>query len=252
MNTTENHLQPELIKILDNSRNSPALSNDFYTAWMQKPLEPFAVELFAANYLARTKHTSSMVALSLLSTDDVEAKTEISKNLFSELGHGNPQKSHINLLNTYLSDLLSRLHRREYSINELRKIQILPGTVEFTKEQRELYQPGPTPHDRCRVLGAHLTQEWIAYTMLTQLYEGARNYMHLYKNQDEFHEYCEYFHAHIGESEKSHREQALFAASRECQTESDRQAMLNSCLRFLDITAKFWEGLATAMRTHTI
>jgi hypothetical protein len=104
--------------------------------------------------------------------------------------------------------------------------------------------------DRCRVLGAHLAQEWIAYPMLVQLYEGARNYQYLYQDRDEFHEECEYFYTHIGESEKSHREQALFAAGRACQSSSDHDAMLDSARAFLEITANFWDGLALAMQSR--
>jgi hypothetical protein len=214
------------------------------------PLEPSEVEVFAANYFARTRHASAMVAYTLLALDDVEAKTEISKNLFSEFGNGNPQKAHINLLSDYLLDLLGRLHGRRYSVEEFNSLPILPTTTEFTQRQHSLYQPGPYSKDRCRVFGAHLAQEWIAYTMLVQLYEGARNYQHLYHGRDEFHEACEYFYTHIGESEKSHREQALFAAGRACQHSSDHDAMLASARAFLKITANFWDGVAIAMQSR--
>jgi hypothetical protein len=70
-----------------------ALDNAFYRRWLADPLPLADVEVFARNYLARTSQTSRMVALSFLGTDDLNAQVEIVKNLYSEMGYGNPGKS---------------------------------------------------------------------------------------------------------------------------------------------------------------
>ena len=112
-------------------------------------------------------------------------------------------------------DLLSRLANRTYTQDELGAGQILPSTHVFIEEQDALYAPDGLGRPSSYVLGALLAQEWLAYSMLTRLYEGARNYQHLYTNNDEFHERCEYFYIHIGDAEKEHK---MAAAKTECNT----------------------------------
>ena len=95
----------------------------------ERALDYNAVAVFARNYLARTVNTSTMVALSLLSTDDVRAKTEIAKNLFSEFGYGNPDKAHISLLRHFLTSLLSRLRGAPVDLAMLDRAPLLPPTT---------------------------------------------------------------------------------------------------------------------------
>ncbi len=83
--------------------------------------------------------------------------------------------------------------------------------------------------------------------MLTRLYEGARNYQNLYSNNDEFHEWCEYFYIHIGEAEKEHKVQSLIAAALECSNEADLAELTIGFKRFLDITENYWNGIARAI-----
>jgi hypothetical protein len=88
-----------------------ALSNEFYTRWIDGPLTYAEVRVFAEQYLARTVNTAVMVALSVLHTADLRARVECVKNLYSEYGNGDPNKAHLVLLETFLSDFLTRLVR---------------------------------------------------------------------------------------------------------------------------------------------
>ena len=221
----------------------PALDNAFYTIWMQQPLSSDAVQIFACNYLARTSRTATMVALTILGVENIEVRSRIVDNLFSEYGCGKPERSHIRLLEKYLIDLLSRVANRAFSPTDLLQIPPLRSTVQFIEKQRELY----SSNSPCRVLGAHLAQEWIAYSMLAKLYEGARQYISHYRSIEDFHAHCEYFHVHIGETEKAHRREAILAAHEMCKTEQDWIDLAFSINCFLDITAGFWNGLADAL-----
>ncbi|WP_437839230.1 iron-containing redox enzyme family protein [Sorangium sp. So ce1153] len=220
-----------------------ALRNDFYSAWMSAMLDLERVEIFARNYMVRTTNTSTMVALSFLGTRDLAARVEIVKNLHSEFGYGNPKKAHIVLLEKFLTQLLSRLAGRDYQLAELERLPILPTTSRFVAEQRRLYTD---PSERI-VLGTLLAQEWLAYSMLTRLYEGARNYRHLFRTLDEFHENCEYFYVHIGEAEKDHKEQAVISANQVCRSDADLAELKSGFERFLEITADFWRGIHEEM-----
>jgi hypothetical protein len=92
---------------------------------MAGPLSYPEVEVFAGEYLARTKNTSIMVALSVLHTEDLAARTECVKNLYSEYGNGDPAKAHLVLLEGFLADLLSRLRGVAVPIEHLRARQPL-------------------------------------------------------------------------------------------------------------------------------
>ncbi|MEB0044802.1 MULTISPECIES: iron-containing redox enzyme family protein [unclassified Pseudomonas] len=240
-------IQRKIQSLAESVFTHKALDNAFYQRWMGGSLCLADVEVFARNYLARTTQTSRMVALSFLSTDDLDAQIEIVKNLYSEMGYGNPEKAHLALLENYLIDLLSRLADRPYSMDELMALPVLESSQTFSREQLSLYTDGGHNNNPRHVLGTLLAQEWLAYSMLTRLYEGARNYKHLYANNDDFHEHCEYFYIHIGDAEKEHKVQAVKAATHECATDQHIEEVSVSFNRFLLITERYWNGIAHAM-----
>ena len=184
-----------------------------------------------------------MVAVTIIGIPDVDVQSRVAENLYSEFGCGRAERSHIRLLGDFLIDLLSRLAGRVFTLRELLQLPVLPSTSDFSAAQRALY----TADRPCCVLGAHLAQEWLAYSMLAKLYEGARRYRGLYPSIEAFHAHCEYFHAHIGETEKSHRHEAAQAARSVCKTEHDWAELALAVDRFLEITASFWKGLASAL-----
>ena len=240
-------IQRKIQSLAESVFNHNALNNEFYQRWMGGPLSLGDVEVFARNYLARTTQTSRMVALSFMGTDDLHAHVEIVKHLYSEMGYGNPEKAHLALLENYLIDLLSRLADRPYSMDELTSLPVLESTRTFSREQLSLYTDGGRNNNPRHVLGTLLAQEWLAYSMLTRLYEGARNYQHLYANNDDFHEHCEYFYIHIGDAEKEHKIQAVKAATLECTSDQHVEEVSVSFNRFLIITEQYWNGIAHAM-----
>ncbi|WP_026145447.1 iron-containing redox enzyme family protein [Pseudomonas asplenii] len=225
----------------------PALNNDFYERWMGSALGIHDLEIFARNYWSRTFNTATMVARSLIHASHLSAKVEIAKNLFSEFGYGHMDKAHIVLLQNFLLDLLSRANGRAYSMADLEKVPVLATTEHFIQAQLGLYQGEGQPGGSLRVLGALLAQEWLAYSMLTRLYEGARNYKFLYACDDDFHEHCEYFYVHIADAEKDHKEQAIKAAALECETPEDFEYLSTAFSSFLHITELYWRGIARAM-----
>ncbi|SBW28438.1 protein of unknown function DUF6 transmembrane [Candidatus Protofrankia californiensis] len=221
-----------------------ALDNEFYTRWIGGPLSYLEVRVFVEQYLARTVNTSVMVALSVLNTADLNARVECVKNLYSEYGNGNPEKAHLVLLESFLSDLLTRLKGASVPIEDIRAAPPLPTTTAFSTGQRELF----TSDDQRVVQGALLAQEHLAYSMLTRLYEGVRNYKSVYDSDDEFHEACEYFYIHIGEAEKDHKAEAVISTAAVCGNEGDLKAVTEGFTRFLDLTVDYWQGVADEMR----
>ncbi|MER5775518.1 iron-containing redox enzyme family protein [Streptomyces sp. NPDC002039] len=242
----ESGIDQQIHSLAASVHESAALNNEFYTRWMAGPLSYPEVSVFAAQYLARTVNTSVMVALSVINTEDLNARIECVKNLYSEYGNGDPSKAHLVLLESFLSDLLSRFKGTPVSVEEVRKAAAaaLPTTTAFSKGQRELF----TSEDQRVVQGALLAQEHLAYSMLTRLYEGVRNYKSVYDTDDDFHEACEYFYIYIGEAEKDHKAQAVISAAAVCRGEEDLKAVREGFDGFISLTTDYWQGVANEMR----
>ncbi|MFF4954949.1 iron-containing redox enzyme family protein [Streptomyces chattanoogensis] len=244
---TQEHARTSIEKSVENLaasvHKSEALTNDFYDRWMGGPLSFAEVSVFAEQYLARTVNTSVMVALSVLNTEDLDARVECVKNLYSEYGNGDPSKAHLVLLESFLADLLTRLKGEEVTAAEVRAVPALPTTTAFSSGQRALFESD----DQRTVQGALLAQENLAYSMLTRLYEGVRNYKSVYATDDEFHEACEYFYVHIGEAEKDHKIQAAISAAAVCRDEDDLAVVTEGFTRFVNLTAEYWRGVAAEM-----
>lgn len=224
--------------------DSPALCNEFYERWTSEPQSYPKVRVFAEQYLARTVNTSVMVALSVLNTDDLLARVECVKNLYSEYGNGDATKAHLVLLEGFLADLLSRMSGQRVTAEQLHPRHPLASTVEFSTGQRELF----TSTDQRVVQGALLAQEWLAYSMLVRLYEGVRHYKPCYASEEEFHEACEYFYVHIGEAEKEHKILAVRSAAQICSDDDDLDMVARGFHGFLGLTAGYWAGVAAEMR----
>lgn len=243
----ELHATPNRSQIADMVSALPrtaALDNEFYSRWTTDALPYPQLAVFAREYLARTKNTSVMVALSVLHTEDLDARVECVKNLFSEYGNGRADKAHLVLLESFLLDLLCRVSGQTIAIGDIRNVTPLPTTQAFSKGQREVF----TSADQRVVHGALLAQEHLAYSMLTRLYEGVRNYKRFYDTDDEFHQACEYFYIHIGEAEKQHKAEAVISAVAVCPTPPDLDIMTGAFNRFVELTGQYWHGVAAEMR----
>jgi pyrroloquinoline quinone (PQQ) biosynthesis protein C len=225
--------------------SNPALSNRFYTMWMAGPLRIEGLEVFVRNYGAFVKAFPDALTALILETQDTDAKLEHVKTLYSEMGYGNPEKLHSVLFDNFFNELShkmgydSRLDRSRLE----KEVPLLPTTSEFIAKEQELYS---SKNPRIGV-GAQLAQEWQAYTMLRQLYDGARNYLSLWSNPDEFHEACEYFYVHIGAAEKEHKEESINAAVRYSNSDSDFREINQGYNGLLGIFADFWDGVYNAI-----
>ncbi|MEV6353162.1 iron-containing redox enzyme family protein [Streptomyces hydrogenans] len=240
---TRTSIEQSVEKLAASVHSSEALNNEFYARWMGGPLTYPEVRVFAEQYLARTVNTSVMVALSVLNTSDLNARVECVKNLYSEYGNGDASKAHLVLLEGFLGDLLTRIKGSPVSAEEVRDAPALATTQAFSSGQRALFES----EDQRVVQGALLAQEHLAYSMLTRLYEGVRNYKGVYETDDDFHEACEYFYVHIGEAEKDHKAQAVISAAAVCADEDDLAVVTEGFTGFVTLTAEYWRGVASEM-----
>jgi pyrroloquinoline quinone (PQQ) biosynthesis protein C len=203
-----------------------------------------ALEIFARNYGAWVKAFPDALAVLVTTTDDLEAKTEYVKTLHSEMGYGDSTKVHWVLLDSFFAQLAGKLgfdSRLERGRLEER-LTLLNTTLELVEGERELYS---RPDE---AFGAQLALEWQAYTMLRQLYEGARCYLPLWSNADEFHEVCEYFYVHIGAAEKDHKRESLNAVMRYAGDDERLNCIVRGYSRHLEMVATFWQGLHASIQ----
>ncbi|HKN83272.1 MAG TPA: iron-containing redox enzyme family protein [Pyrinomonadaceae bacterium] len=238
-----------LEQLLHEITRDPALENDFYRRWMSGSFSIEELELFARNYAAWVKSFPDALATLVNATDDLEAKGEYVKTLYSEMGYGNPHKAHSVLLDQFFAELARKLGERGRLDRDRleREIDMLPSTRDLIDGEQQLYG------DAHMSFGAQLALEWQAYTMLRKLYDGARNYLPLWSNPDEFHEACEYFYTHIGAAEKDHKEESLNAVQRYARDEESLASIVEGYHRHLKLISNFWLGLynaVTALPSH--
>lgn len=232
-----------LEKLLGEITSQPALENDFYRKWMAESFGIEELEVFARNYGAWVKSFPDSIAILVTATHDIDAKSEYVKTLYSEMGYGNPTKAHSVLLTLFFNELSNKLGANGRLDPERleREFEMLPTTRGLIDGEQELYG------DEEMSFGAQLALEWQAYTMLRKLYDGARNYLPLWSNPDEFHEACEYFYTHIGAAEKDHKEESLNAVRRYAKDEQSLARIIDGYHKHLNLIAEFWLGLYDAV-----
>lgn len=220
----------------------PALRNDFYRLWMAQALPVTDVELVCRNFFERVRRTPDRIALAFLNMNDVRARAETVENLSDEMGRGDPDKAHSVILRGFFETLLSRLHGRPVSLDEV-DAPILPSTIRLIEGGEKVFS-SPYPQEVC---GALLAQEWHAYPQLVYLYEGVRNYRG-YFELEEFHENCEYFYLHIGATEKQHKIHSLSTAALMCRSEADLEHLRRGFNTYLGLLADNWAEIHEKIR----
>src|SRR5690349_13934383 len=99
----------DLEALLTDITNHSALNNEFYREWMTRKLTIDELAVFARNYGEWVKSFPDALAILLVTTDDIDAKTEYVKTLYSEMGYGNPTKVHSVLLNDFFKELVRKM-----------------------------------------------------------------------------------------------------------------------------------------------
>ncbi len=229
----------DLEQMVLNITRHRALDNSFYGMWTESTVPIEGLEVFARNYGAWVRSFPDSLAVLITHTDDLEAKGEYVKTLYSEMGYGKSEKAHSVLLDNFLSELAAQLgHEGRLSRSRLEKeIELLPATRKLIEGEHELYK------SHLLSVGAQLALEWQAFTMLRKVYDGARNYISLWDDPDAFHEACEYFYVHIGEAEKEHKVESLTAAKRYALDDDSLGQIVDGYERHLSLIGDFWEGI---------
>lgn len=230
----------ELKKLTESIHQSVAVENKFFNKWLANQLSIEELAVFVRNYWEWTYCFPEALAGLLSKTKDVKARVEYAKILFSEIGNGQINKVHSVLFEEFCNQLSEKLGHPGYlEIKRLQQnVRLLKTTQDLTTWQKETYL------NTDMAAGAQLALEWQAYTMIRQLYEGARNYMYLWDNPDEFYEACEFFYVHIGAAEKDHKEESILAAQQLIDNGADLEKIKAGFSQNLHLIGGFWNGIA--------
>jgi len=220
-----------------------ALNNAFFDIWMSRRLSIDNVAVFARNYGEFNRSFPEVLSIMVSSTQNIAARTEYAKTLYSEMGYGDFSKVHSNLFDDFIASLGEQFGQRRKLLwpTLAQELPLLPSTTDLIEGQKRLYGG-----DEATGSGAQLALEWQAYTMQCQLYEGSRNYMGLWPSKDAFHESCEFFYAHIGAVEKEHKEESISAAVQFDVDEQSRERLIAGFNEQNRLFANFWNGIAAA------
>lgn len=241
-------LMKELINLIDLIPTHKALDNNFYSKWVAQPLPIEDIAIFALNYWEFSWRFPETLARLISNTQVIHARVEYTKILFSELGYGKAEKAHSVLFEKFCDDLAEKLGKPGYlSIENLkRRMPLLDETIKLTEGEKNLYSQNIAVG-----AGAQLALECQAYNMISLLYEGARNYAHLWPNLSSFHESCEFFYIHIGSAEKDHREEALSAVTSIIKTDDLlAEKAIYGFNEHLNLFANFWQAIAEEMESE--
>src|ERR1044071_6704775 len=134
-------MENALAQLLQEITSQPALENDFYRRWMSGSFTIEELEIFARNYEAWVKSFPDALATLVSATDDLDAKGEYVKTLYSEMGYGNAQKAHSVLLGQFFEELARKLGESgKLDRDRLeRESELLPSTRELIDGERKLY-----------------------------------------------------------------------------------------------------------------
>lgn len=223
---------------------SSALNNEFYDLWRSRPLTAKQIAVFTRNYGEFNRAFPEVLSVMISSTRNVAARTEYAKTLFSEMGYGVEEKAHSNLFDAWLLELGKKLGEPETLRwqNVETNLDPLPETLALIEGEKKMYGG-----DNATGSGAQLALEWQAYTMLRKMYDGATLYKPLWDVEDEFHEACEYFYAHIGAAEKEHKIESLNGARQFHVDSNSRLKIQNGFRTHLDLFGSFWNAIAKEM-----
>lgn len=234
----------KLLSLIETVHHHDALNNIFYDQWVSAPLSSSSIKLFAINYLEFTRSFPQTLTQLILNVPNLEARVEYTKILFSELGNGNCEKAHSVLFERFCNDLLLFTNKSKFkSLEKLKNdTPILESTLHLINGEKSLYSG-----DVYIAVGAQLALESQAYNMISQLYDGARNYISFWPNRSSFHESCEFFYVHIGSTEKEHRLEALSAAEKIIKNEDHLQKAIFGFQEHLNLFANFWKNQITEL-----
>ncbi|MCW5223349.1 hypothetical protein D5041_06985 [Verminephrobacter aporrectodeae subsp. tuberculatae] len=225
--------------------SSSALNNEFYDLWTSRPLVAVQIAVFARNYGEFNRAFPEVLSVMISSTRNVYARTEYAKTLYSEMGYGVVEKAHSNLFDSWLFELGKKLGEPEMLSWKTieRNITPLPETYALIEGEKSMYGS-----DNATGSGAQLALEWQAYTMLRKMYDGAVQYKHLWVIEDEFHEACEYFYAHIGAAEKEHKIESLNGARQFYIDANSWLRIQNGFHQHIELFGVFWNAIAKEMQ----
>jgi len=239
--------QEFLTSLAQSVYDSGALNNAFYDLWTTKRLSLDQIAILVRNYGQFVRAFPEVLSTMIMKTDDVIARTEHAKTLFSEMGYGNVRAVHSVLFDAFFAELGEKLgDRPRLSWATVSQAEaLLTATTSLIEGEKELYSS-----DSATASGAQLALEWQAYTMLRKLYEGACLYAHLWERPDEFHEACEYFYVHIGAAEKEHKIESLNGAMQFDTDPASRDRIVDGFTRHLRLFQEFWSALAAKIMSQ--
>lgn len=223
---------------------SGALINRFYDLWTSQPLQIKQIAIFARNYGEFNRSFPEVLSVMISNTQNIEARTEYAKTLYSEMGYGQVDKVHSVLFDNWLFELGKQLgESRGLTWDNIKKDHsVLPQTHALINGEKEMYAA-----DNATGSGAQLALEWQAYTMLRRMYDGALQYKQLWTDEDKFHEACEYFYAHIGATEKEHKIESLNGARQFNTSPQNLLRIEQGFVRHLTLFENFWNAIADEM-----
>jgi hypothetical protein len=147
----------EIERLAQSVKTHPALNNAFYYSWQSERLTLSQIGVFAINYREFTFRFPEALASLILNINDLTARAEYTKTLYSEMGNGNPNVAHSVLFEKFCNDLSAHSGNPGFlKIDNLKKSHpILEETICLVQGEKMLYTKS-----HAIATGAQLAQEF--------------------------------------------------------------------------------------------
>lgn len=156
-------------------------------------------------------------------TNDLEAKTILVRNIWEELGEGDPEQSHVEILRTFLSELNVALSEND----------ILPETKLYLEKMKSI-----TNENFFSALGAlGPANEYLLKLEYGKMYQSYQ----LLARREALPE-ARFFYVNL-EADESHAELMFSLIESVCHTKSDAADVRHGCEEALEARCLFYEGL---------
>ena len=208
-------------------QEAPVNRTPFYYKFRDRSLSDEQLRRFAVQYFWFCKNFIRVLVGLIYNTPDSEeeVRLELVKTLYSELGYGQKQGIHLNLLRKFTAAL-------NISEQELNEAEIIPEVEQYIRELGEIFLKA----DYREAIGAEFGVEITAATEFTFLYPGVKKYL-WFSPED-----IVFFKFHLAE-EKKHGDWLTEAVSKIVVKDEDRRLVERGALRAAELWNQFWIGM---------
>jgi pyrroloquinoline quinone (PQQ) biosynthesis protein C len=214
-------------KLTKQLEQAPVNRTPFYYKFRDRKLSEEQLRRFAGQYFWFCKNFIKVLVGLIYNIPDTEneVRLELIKTLFSEMGYGNQEEIHLNMLRNFTSAL-------NISEQELDEVKPITDIEQYIQELGDIFLNA----DYRESIGAEFGVEITAALEFTFLYPGLKKYSQFSADDIIF------FKFHLAE-EELHGDWLTKAVVKIAKTNEDRELIEKGAMQAAELWNQFWIGM---------